>query len=163
MAYNNNNGNYYDKQSIITIERAQLAEDIPLPAITTEKINLEFFESGKTCILAQNAYIDTIGKFYLNVMTPLLDKQESKMETKSAPSTRGHKGSSLNTRSYTSTNYVNLVVPKYILLNFTGRVPKGTEFIVASIGGSLDVEDMRIIGIYSLDTSSSNTEGASAS
>lgn len=163
MAYNNNNGNYYDKQSIITIERAQLAEDIPLPAITTEKINLEFFESGKTCILAQNAYIDTIGKFYLNVMTPLLDKQESKMETKSAPSTRGHKGSSLNTRSYTSTNYVNLVVPKYILLNFTERVPKGTEFIVASIGGSLDVEDMRIIGIYSLDTSSSNTEGASAS
>ena len=163
MAYNNNNGNYYDKQSIITIERAQLAEDIPLPAITTEKINLEFFESGKTCILAQNAYIDTIGKFYLNVMTPLLDKQESKMETKSAPSTRGHKGSSLNTRSYTSTNYVNLVVPKYILLNFTGRVPKGTEFIVASIGGSLDVEDMRIIGIYSLDTSSSNTEGASTS
>lgn len=163
MAYNNNNGNYYDKQSIITIERAQLAEDIPLPAITTEKINLEFFESGKTCILAQNAYIDTIGKFYLNVMTPLLDKQESKMETKSAPSTRGHKGSSLNTRSYTSTNYVNLVVPKYILLNFTGRVPKGTEFIVASIGGSLDVEDMRIIGIYSLDTSSSNTEGASIS
>ena len=163
MAYNNNNGNYYDKQSIITIERAQLAEDIPLPTITTEKINLEFFESGKTCILAQNVYIDTMGKFYLNVMTPLLNKQESKMETKSAPSTRGHKGSSLNTRSYTSTNYVNLVVPKYILLNFTGRVPKGTEFIVASIGGSLDVEDMRIIGIYSLDTSSSNTEGASIS
>ena len=163
MAYNNNNGNYYDKQSIITIERAQLAEDIPLPTTTTEKINLEFFESGKTCILAQNVYIDTMGKFYLNVMTPLLDKQESKMETKSAPSTRGHKGSSLNTRSYTSTNYVNLVVPKYILLNFTGRVPKGTEFIVASIGGSLDVEDMRIIGIYSLDTSSSNTEGASIS
>ena len=163
MAYNNNNGNYYDKQSIITIERAQLAEDIPLPTITTEKINLEFFFFFKTCILAQNVYIDTIGKFYLNVMTPLLDKQESKMETKSAPSTRGHKGSSLNTRSYTSTNYVNLVVPKYILLNFTGRVPKGTEFIVASIGGSLDVEDMRIIGIYSLDTSSSNTEGASIS
>lgn len=158
MAYNNQNGNYYDKQEIISIERAQLAEDIPLPAISTQKLTLNFLENHDEYILAQNVYTDMIGRFYLNIMTPLLDKSESKTENKTAPSTRGHKGSKLNTTNYVSTNYVSLVVPKYILLNFTGKVPKGTEFIVASVGGSLDVEDMRIIGIYSLDTSSTNTE-----
>lgn len=162
MSYNNSNGNYYDQQSIITIERAQLAEDIPLPAINTQKLTQDFFESHSEYVLAQNVYTDTMGKFYLNIMTPLLDKAESKTETKAAPSTRGHKGSTLNTMSYTATNYVSLMIPKYILLNFTGSVPKGTEFIVASIGGSLDVEDMRIVGIFSLNTSMVSAEGATS-
>lgn len=143
--------NFYDKQSIPSIERVKLAEDVKLPALpkyTLTHDNLEAY--GSPYLLMYQEYVDTEAKFYIPIMTPLLDSAEVK-ENKStkAPSTKGHKGS-LKTSNYGSANFINLVIPKYILLNFTDKVPKGTEFIAASVGGSIDMDDLRIIGIYSL-------------
>lgn len=141
--------NYYEEQQIGTIERAVLAEAVNLPAVTTEPLTLSFLEGGGEYKIATNEYKDITGKFFLNIMTPLVDKGSASKRGESAPSTRGHCGDSLTTTNYSSSNYISLVIPKYILLNFIGSIPKGTEFIVASIGGSVEIEDMRIIGIYS--------------
>ena len=135
--------NYFEDQQISTIERVVLAEDIILPEI------------NKDCISGSPFYLykDTLGKFFLPIMTPMLDKNSIREAQKISPSTRGHKGNPLTTESCRSTNYISLYIPKYILLNFINKVPKGTEFIIASVGGSIEIEDMRIIGIYTLPIS----------
>lgn len=133
--------NYYEDQQISTPEIAVLAEDIVLPEITGNSTNPFYL------------YKDILGKFFLPIMTPMLDKNNIKETQKSSPSTKGHKGNLLIVESCKSTNYISLYIPKYILLNFVNKVPKGTEFIIASIGGSIEIEDMRIIGIYSLPIS----------
>ena len=145
--------NYFEEQEISTIERVVLAEDIILPEVTKHSVSIDWLNNNNY-ISPFNVYKDTLGKFFLPIMTPMVDKNFTREVVKTSPNTRTHKGSSLKTSSYTSSNYISLYIPKYILLNFIDKVPKGTEFIVASIGGSVEIEDMRIVGIYSLPTQS---------
>lgn len=141
--------NFYDDQSIPSIERVKLAEDIKLPVLPKYELTEDNLKLGPYDLIHQ-LYTDMEGKFYIPIMTPLLKNDGvSQIKKSKAPSTVGHKGN-LKTSSYDSSNIVKLVIPKYILLNFIGKVPKGTEFIAASVGGSVSLDDMRIIGIYSL-------------
>lgn len=121
--------NYYEEQQIKTIERATLAEGIKLPK-------------------SMEDYKDTNAKLFLNIMTPMIDKGSTTVNNNPAPSTSGHISNNFNTNSYTSSNYITLTIPRYILLNFKDSVPQNTEFIIASVGGSLDLGNMRVIGIY---------------
>jgi len=147
----NTDTNFFQNHQMGFIERAILAEDIKLPFVTRNKIT----EHWLCCHdneyrSAFNMYKDTLGKFFLPIMTPLVDKESAKTGKGSTGSSRGNKGN-LNTASTAkSSNYVELYIPKYILMNFRGTIPKGTEFIVASIGGSIEIEDMRIIGIFTM-------------
>lgn len=151
-------GNYYDDQKISSIERAKLAEDILLPELPKEPLTLEYLKNIGEYKLAINEYTDVVGKFFLTIMTPLIDKGEAVEAKKTAPSTRGHKGQGLPTNSYTSSNFISLTIPKYIVLNFKDVIPKGTEFIVASVGGSIELEDLRIVGLYTLTGSMVESE-----
>lgn len=140
--------NYYDNGAISSVEKATLAEDIVLPSITKAPLTLSFLEGGGSYKTAETEYKDTKGKFFISIMTPLVDQTNASTVSKASPTTRGQSGSKLNASKYSSSNYVTLTIPKYILLNFTGTVPKGTEFLVASINGSSSISNMRIIGIY---------------
>lgn len=132
-----------------TIEKAILVEEIKLPEVTTDKsIDLSFFESGKILKLASNIYTDMKGKFSVKMLTPTMDNSSAKDNLSIAPSNLGNRGQSMSTNNYTTSNYVTLTIPKHILLGFTEKVPKGTEFIVASIGGSTDIEKFQVIGLY---------------
>lgn len=146
---NYDNTNFYRSNLLSSVERVRLVEDLPLPEITKEPLNREYMRTGKEYILATNVYKDTVAQFYLPVMTPLLNNNEKSCQVVGAPSRLGQYGSKLNTSSYTTCNYISLVIPKYILLEFVDFVPAGTEFLVAGVGGSTDVDDMRIIGLYS--------------
>lgn len=125
--------NYYDEQQFNTVEKVTLAEDIILPNVDQSPFTV---------------YKDIEAKFFINIMTPLLSKTELNNKVKSSPSNKGNKGEDLRISSYQSSNYIILTIPKYIVLNFTDIIPKGTEFLVASIGGDIDINKMRIIGIY---------------
>lgn len=140
--------NYFENQSIPYAERAVLAEDIELPDTNNNNVSLSYLESNPEYKSQNTEYKDIEGKFYIYIMTPIIDKDEAKEQTKKSPSTKGHTGDELTTSSYTSSNYVTLKIPKYILLNFSGKIPKGTEFIIVSIGGSMDLSNIRIIGVY---------------
>lgn len=139
--------NYYEDRTIVT-ERVTLAEDIILPKISKEPLTLSFFETNNEYKLAANEYTDMKGKFYLKIMTPLLSKDSATNTRGVSPILKGQ--NKLNTSNYTSANYITLVIPKYILLNFVDKVPAGTEFIISTIDGSTDIEDLKIIGIYSI-------------
>lgn len=143
--------NYYDKQQLASVERVKLAADIILPEVSTEPLTLKYLQSGREYKTPFTEYTDMEGKFYLTIMTPLLNKEQINNRNQVAPSVRGHRGN-LGTNNYSSSNYITLTIPKYILLNFINKVPKGTEFIVASIGNSIDIDDLRIVGIYSIIT-----------
>lgn len=143
-------GNFYEKQSLSGLERVILAEEIILPELPEEPLTLAYLEEFGEYKLAFNEYTDMQGKFFMNIMTPLVEKGEVAEKFASSPRTIGHRGKELNTMDYVSANYITLTIPKYILLNFKKSVPKGTEFLVASIDGSLEVDDIKIIGIYSL-------------
>jgi hypothetical protein len=154
-----NTEKFYEEQKLKNIERVVLAEDIELPEINTEPLTLELLQelSDKNSYykLAINEYSDMNAKFFLPIMTPLVDTDNARDSTKSSPSLNGNKGDSLKSSSYNSTNYITLVIPKYILLNFVSVVPKGTVFVVGSVGGKLNIDEMKIIGLYS--TSATNT------
>lgn len=141
---------YYDEQQIGTIEIVTLAEDIILPELPYEELTHDYLRHIGPYTLAFNVYKNMMGKFFLPIMTPLVDKGDIMDQGRGAPSTRGHRGASLRTSDYTSANYILLPIPKYILLNFRDKVPKGTKFIMASIGGSLDTDKMRIVGLYTV-------------
>lgn len=143
--------NYYDNMEL-KIERAILAEEIILPKVTKERYITHDWLKYNTYISPFTEYEDTIGKFFIPILTPMVSQGEVWTKTKSSPSTKGHKGDGLQTRSYNTSNYISLYIPKYILLNFVDKIPKGTEFILSSINNSIDIDDMRIIGIYSLPT-----------
>lgn len=134
-------------EAMSSIEKVELAETIELPKIA--KLSYSLLESGGTWESAFDKYKDTKAKFFINIMTPLADSSGDATDTSNtSPSTRNQKGKTkLNTSSYGSSNYIELTIPKYILLNFTDSVPKGTKFLVGSINGSYDTDDMHIIGV----------------
>lgn len=147
---NSNSKNYYEQQKVPSIEKVILAENITLPELPSEELTLEYFKYHSVYKLAMNEYNDIKAKFFMPVMTPMKDQEKVVEEDNTSPSSKGQLGeSSLQTDGYSTSNCIELVIPKYILLEFVGTIPQGTEFLMASVGGNLNVSDMRIVGLYS--------------
>ncbi len=128
----NENSNFFEQKQLIT-ERVTLAEDIILPESVNDYKNIK-------------------AKFYLNIYTPLLDKSKIKSETKPAPSLSLFNNNNLNPSEYEQVNYIYLTIPKYLLFQFDGTIPSGTEFIITCVG-DFKIAHFKIIGIYSLEES----------
>lgn len=148
---NDYNALYYESSDI---ERVVLAETIELPKLMKfpkEKLTFNFLkkisDAGKYYKLIEQEYKDVYGQFHLKVLTPMLDHSEIREEEVTVNSSN-IKGSELHTKNFGSSNVFELRIPKYIVMNFTEEIPKGTEFIVASVGGEVDPDKMRIIGFY---------------
>jgi len=125
-------GNFFENKELIT-ERVKLAEDIFLP----ESIN---------------DYKNISAKFYLNIYTPMLDKSKIKSEEKPAPLLSKFNNNNINPSKYEQSNYIELTIPRYILLQFKDKVPVGTEFIITCIG-EFKINHFRIIGLYTIEES----------
>jgi hypothetical protein len=119
--------NFFEKIELIT-ERVQLVEDINLPE-------------------SYNDYEDIKAKFFINIFTPLLDKNKQILETRPAPN--NSKTPSIKGSEYQLSNYIILTIPRYILLNFKDKISAGTEFIITCIG-EFKIEHFKIIGVYTL-------------
>lgn len=113
--------------------------------------------------LAYNELKNIDAKFYIPVLMTTFTNDGTEVNVNSkAPSKAGFKGN-ISSLPYSSSNCVRLIIPKYILLQFIDQkedssgniknpiIPKGTEFLVACVGGHMDIEHMRIIGVYTLE------------
>lgn len=148
------NSNFYDSIDMKYIEVGILMEDIPLPKLPTLKELIKIVK-GKDDISitlssapfrAEELYTDMIGKFSIPILFPA--ETEIKDKKMLAPSVMNLKNNAnMVTSNYISSNYIELNIPKYILLNFKGLVPKGTRFLLCFIGGSIGIEDIRVIGV----------------
>jgi len=123
--------NFFEDKRIIA-ERVKLAEEINLPE------SIDDYENIKA-------------KFYINILTPMLDKSMTKSETKSAPNISIYNNNNLTPSDYEQSNYITLTIPRYILMQFKNKVPIDTEFIITCIG-EFKVQHFRIIGLYTLDS-----------
>lgn len=113
--------------------------------------------------LAYNELKNIDALFYIPKLMPTIEESDVDVSIKrSSPSKKGFKGDNINSSSYIYSNSVSLTIPKYILLQFIDNkteteglkdpyIPKGTEFLICCIGGIMDIEKMRIIGLYTLD------------
>lgn len=173
--------NFYDDPSSFPyIEMATLVEDIKIPI--PEKLSLEYFEpkfkeTHKSTDSGEDGYIDCYyeynmskeyefihsklqnltGKFYVPILTPSVDYGDANDKDNISPNKAGFK-SNIRSKAYTTSNFIELTIPKYLLYQFIGNskdgqnylIPKGTVFLIASIGGLSKLEKIKIIGI-SLD------------
>ena len=144
----NKNDEYSDN---LVIEIAELQEDILLPELPKEKLTLsvlqKYEELGKTYDFPHDTYEDMIGNFYIPILFPLVENGESTEIEYEAPSAQILNGS-VQGSSYVERNFVSLMIPKYIVMQFIDVIPKGTKFLVGFVGGSTSIENLSIIGLY---------------
>lgn len=131
------------------IEVATLMETITLPEPPPFPTHLEITLEQVYYPRIEELYTDMRGKFSISILNPLNDNKETPQETtKGSTNVRNvTNNSSLNVSSYQVSNYVTLNIPKYILLNFLHKVPAGTKFVVAFVGGSTDYNNIKVIGV----------------
>lgn len=148
---------YKEDIDMTYLEVAVLLEDIILPELPPFP-TLEEIESGNVYYpRTEELYTDTIGKFSVPIINPLGDNSGDPVnDEKSGGSARNIVNSNCNieVNSYQKSNYLELNIPKYILLNFLRKVPAGTIFLVGFIGGDTSVGDIRIVGVSEYDASS---------
>lgn len=153
--------NFYDDPEIIA-EKVKLIEEIVIPKITIqqaisqnkiEDYTLEYFydrdENFRKYISSKKIRDysgEFIGKFSIPIMIPLLDSSEIIERQSMAPTMKGNINK-LTTNKYSSTNYISLHIPVYLIKDFGDVVPKGTEFIVTSINGGTELGDLKIVGL----------------
>lgn len=149
----------------ISIEIGILQNDITLPELPTEKLSYRLLkqwydedveaglseENQRTYALAEQEYEDVIGNFYIPILFPLIENGESTELEFDAPNTKSVLNNSITANKYVERNYISLMIPKYIVLQFTKTIPAGTKFLIGFIGGSTSIENMNVIGLYGKD------------
>ncbi len=118
-------------------------------------------EADKEYKLAYNEIKNIDAKFFIPVLMPTINNTGSEIKVNNrAPRTTGFVNP-INSLSYESSNCVVLTIPKYIIFQFLDLknetkgikdpiIPKGTEFLVASVGADICLDQFRIIGLYTL-------------
>lgn len=135
--------NFYENLDLRFTEVAILMEDIILPPLPP----LSKILAGEVDkFRAEELYTDMIGKFCIPILFPL--EEEPKNKKMPAPTVRNIQSDcKLKTIPYEQSNYVELNIPKYILMNFTGKVLSGTRFLIIFVGGSIKISDIRVTGV----------------
>ena len=124
--------------AVSTIEKAILLEDVEFSGMLP--------------------HLKVTGKFNVPILTPTM-KAGVEVESKNrTPKIKTQSNVTLETSSYTTTNYLILEIPKYMLVDFiqtiefennvpliSGKIPARDEFIVGFLGE--DINNVRIIGI----------------
>lgn len=163
--------NYYSNSEFPYVERAILAEDIKLPTINDNKKLTRGFFYNKIAELVPGTFFDgssssDISKEYklayneiknitAKFNVPILFPNVSTTNQSRKPKTTGFTGANMRAGSYSNTSTINLTIPKYMVMQFVDQtkactIPKGTEFLVACVGGEMEIEKMRIIGLFTL-------------
>lgn len=167
----------------LNVELAILQEDVELPSITLEPLTSELLvkhhsntydEAGHVIKFADPYFMpyqvctNVIGNFYITMLFPLVNNGDSTVIDYNAPNSNFVITDNLTGDQYYEQNFVSLIIPKYIAMNFykypdytnfvndgqyySGEykqyIPKGTKFIAGFIGGSNTVSNISIIGIY---------------
>lgn len=127
--------NWYNDEEYATIEIATLCGDV-------------YFEK----------YENISADFIVQIITPEEPLTNKVVKVKNRAPQVKSAGGKLESRPYVSTNAVALIIPAYLLDNFTTSpedeedgiyvIPNGTKFVISIIGGDISAEDTRILSVY---------------
>ena len=139
------------------IEIAELQQEIELPELPEDPLTLDTLERyskmGKEYKLMEREYKNMIGNFYIPILFPLVENRESTELIYDAPKTTNIVNNALQGSEYVERNFVSLMIPKYIVMNFKKVIPKGTKFLVGFVGGNTKIVNINIIGLYGAELS----------
>lgn len=150
------NNNFFNSSdtAVKGVEIAVLAEDIELPEVDTVPISYGLLYDrwhSKSDIKHYRSkeiyYTSVMGKFYIPILTPSINRDDIVYEEKSAPKVKS-KSAKLDTASYNNSNIILLEIPKYLVCEFTGKIPAGTQFLFVSLSSRIMENKFRIIGLY---------------
>lgn len=165
----------------LSLEVAVLQKDVSLPHICLDPLTYDFLkelhsnkydENGRIIKYAHPYFMpyqvctNVIGYFRVFMITPLVEDGEPTNLKCTTPKVKQINGG-IKGKPYTEQNYIPLMIPKYIAMNFykypdytnfendgiyyTGNykqiIPKGTKFLCSFVGGSIDMNNISIIGI----------------
>lgn len=143
--------NYYNSKQIGNVEVVTLVHDIPLPSYDkklTASMVKQMYDTGTGSFTPiTTAYKAMKADFYINIETPNLDTKEKIIKQQAAPRLQ-QGGNRLNTESYSTGNTIRLEIPKYLVMMFDNKIPKGTKFLIASLADKVDTNNIRIISLY---------------
>lgn len=131
----------------LIIELAELTKDIDLP-FKTEKWKDDDGETHTKYIPLFDDYENMVGFFYVPIIMALLDNNEPTEVIVKAPTAEAVNNNKLSGVEYVSRNYISLVIPRYIVLNFRLKIPAGTKFLICFVGGKTTINNISIIGLY---------------
>ena len=164
---NNVSSSFYDRVSnsysdTLSIEIAELQRTIFLPLLPMERLTYSvlaaYEDEGLPYWFKDEVYTSVLGNFYMPLLFPMVENPEESTDMEHDAPDSGHviqddkKRSPYKTEAYTTRTYVELIIPKYIVMNFTDTIPKGTRFVVGYIGGSNSIESMKILSVAQLNT-----------
>lgn len=160
MAYQEANisSSFFDKSSYsysdaLSIELVELQRTIYLPLLPMERLTysvlVAYEEEGVPYWFKDEVYTSVMGNFYAPMMFPMVENPEESIDMiHSAPENAMLKTEgAYETVEYTTSTYVQLVIPKYIVMNFTDTIPKGTVFVVGAVGGSNTLDQLKILSV----------------
>lgn len=142
--------NYFSDS--LSIEKAILQRPVILPPVSEEYIDHNTLEAysniGQQYLLPDQVYTDVKANFYLPLIFPMVENGESTVMIHDAPNIENiYSIGSMESSEFKETNYVPLIIPKYIVMNFRDEIPVGTEFIVNFTGGTLNYANIHIMGV----------------
>ena len=149
---------FYDKVSYsytdaLSIELAELQRTIYLPLLPMERLShsvLTAYEEEKVPYWNKDeVYTSVLGNFYVPMLFPMVENPEESTDMiHPAPeNSMLLQDGGYETSEYTTRTYIELVIPKYIVMNFNDIIPKGTMFVVGFVGGSNTIDSMRIMSV----------------
>ncbi len=146
----NNVSNYYSDS--LSVEKAILQRPVILPPVSEEYIDFRTLEAYSKIdaqfITTDDAYTDVKANFSIPLISPMVEDGESTVMIHDAPDIEAvHSIGSAITEGFQEMNFVPLIIPKFIVMNFRNEIPKGTEFIINFTGGTLSYSNIHIMGV----------------
>ena len=104
--------------------------------------------------LPEEWYRDVIANFYPTMLAPMVKDGESTMLVHNAPDVSNILtiGGEFVTTEYKEQNYIELIIPKSLVLLFRKEIPIKTKFTCTFLGGSSMYRSMKITGIVEIGT-----------
>jgi hypothetical protein len=143
--------NYSDD---LSVEIAELQRTIYLPLLPMEQISIKVLQAyedlGRTYWTKDDVYTSEIGNFYIPMLFPMVENVEESAEMiHKEPNNRNVKSSDIGygVEKYITRSFVELLIPKHIVLQFTDTIPRGTKFNVGFIGGSTTLSNIKILSV----------------
>ena len=156
MDRTNRNNDYYNNientySASLSNEIAILQRKVYLPLLPLEKISdfvlAAYRYLGKTYCFKDDVYKAKEANFYISMIAPLVEDGESTDIIHMAPNTTNIINGDFQTSDYKTRNYVKLIIPRNIVLQFSNLIPKGTKFNVSFVGGSDSNYAMKIVSV----------------
>ena len=153
--------NYYS--DALSIEKIKVHRPVILPPISEEFIDYKILEAyseiGAQFILADDAYTDVIANFYPPLITPMVEDGECVVMKHDAPEIADiFSNEEMVAENYDEINFIPLLIPKHIVMNFRREIPVGTEFIASFTGGTLSYGNIHILGVANIGKESAFDE-----